>query len=159
SDPEAASVTDDGLVMGLREGPVMIHADVVGSAPLLRATASLIIADTTIIAEPGVRTGTLQTTSSYVLEGSFALSQEADVLTLALAESYRASSSLPGLYVYLSNNPNSTNGAYEIGVVTVFSGAHTYDIPASEVDLQQYAYVLYFCKPFNVKVGDGAFDN
>ena len=64
-----------------------------------------------------------------------------------------ADDGLPGLYVYLSNNPNSVSGALEIGPVEVFEGAHDYTI--SGLDITTYAYVLYFCKPFNVKVGHG----
>jgi len=72
---------------------------------------------------------------------------------LDIAGNYEASTALPGLYVYLSNNPNSTSGSYEIGEVTVFNGAHSYTLPSS-VDISDYKYILYWFKPFNVKVGD-----
>jgi len=58
------------------------------------------------------------------------------------------------LYVYLTNNPSTTAGALEIGKVTVFEGTHIYTIEG-DIPLNQYNYLLYFCKPFNVKVGDG----
>ena len=61
--------------------------------------------------------------------------------------------SLPGLYVYLTNNPSTVNNAYEIGRVETFNGAHSYRI--SGVGLNEYDYLLYWCKPFSVKVGDG----
>ena len=104
------------------------------------------------------RTGSLQTTSSYLLEGDFVLSEIDGILTLSFASNYKASTALPGLYVYLTNNPNTTSGAYEIGKVTDFNGVHTYTLPSS-IGIMDYDYVLYFCKPFNVKVGDGQFDN
>ncbi|MEM7162551.1 MAG: hypothetical protein AAF487_08955 [Bacteroidota bacterium] len=103
------------------------------------------------------RTGSLNTTTFYTLEGDFVLREDGDNLILEFAENYEASSSLPGLYVYLTNNPNTTSGAYEIGAVSVFSGEHSYSI--SGVDINEYDYILYFCAPFNVKVGDGQFEN
>ena len=42
----------------------------------------------------------------------------------------------------------------EIGAVEVFKGAHSY-ILEGDIPLNQYDYLLYYCKPFNVKVGDG----
>jgi len=44
--------------------------------------------------------------------------------------------------------------AYEIGPVTVFQGAHFYDLP-STISIFDYSYILYWCKPFEVKVGEG----
>lgn len=61
--------------------------------------------------------------------------------------------------MYLTNNPNSIANAYEIGEVTIFDGAHSFELDANEVGLTDFDFVLYFCKPFNVKVGDGQFDN
>jgi len=75
-------------------------------------------------------------------------------LVLNIAGNWLASSNLPGLFVYLTNNPNTLNGAFEISEVTVFEGAHSFDVPAG-ADLNTYNHLLYFCKPFGVKVGDG----
>jgi len=74
-------------------------------------------------------------------------------VALNIADNYKTTSALPGFYVYLTNNPNSINDAVEIGEVTIFEGAHSYEILG--VGLTDYDYVLYFCKPFRVKVGDG----
>tara|TARA_R110002096_G_scaffold434692_1_gene657520 strand:- start:161861 stop:162553 length:693 start_codon:yes stop_codon:yes gene_type:complete len=104
------------------------------------------------------RKGSLQTTSSYQLQGDFNLSIENGTTVLNLESNYKASSNLPGLFVYLTNNPSTSAGAFEIGPASTFSGAHSYILPAS-VGLNDYQYLLYFCKPFNVKVGDGKFDN
>jgi len=103
------------------------------------------------------RTGTIRTTSSYNMGGDFTLSTQGDDLVLDFASNYNASSGLPGLYIYLTNNPNTTSGALEIGKVDVFNGAHSYTI--SGVDIDEYNYILYFCKPFSVKVGDGEIEN
>jgi len=111
----------------------------------------------TVVEEtPTERSGSIKTTSSYVMSRDFTLKKQGTELILDFAENYTASSGLPGLYVYLTNNPNTTNGALEIGKVSVLNGAHSYTIPDVEID--EYNYVLYFCKPFSVKVGDGEID-
>ena len=43
--------------------------------------------------------------------------------------------------------------ALEIGAVETFNGAHSYVI--ENTDISEYEFILYFCKPFVVKVGDG----
>lgn len=100
-----------------------------------------------------VRTGSIVASSFYDLEGDFTLSENGSELLLEFSSNYLASSALPGLYVYLSNNPNTIANAFEIGAVEVFEGAHSYEI--ADIPIDEYNYVLYFCKPFNVKVGDG----
>jgi len=99
------------------------------------------------------KSGTINTTSSYALEGSFTLIEDGDKLLLEFADDYKASAALPGLFLYLSNNRNSTANALEISAVETFSGAHTYSIEG--VGINDFEFLLYFCKPFNVKVGDG----
>lgn len=128
-------------------------------------TVSFMVSDTLIFAQNSIEviaivmetitsfSGNLETKSGYTLEGSFTLSKTDDGLQLILAEDYKASSTLPGLYVYLSNNSNTTQQAFEIGAVSVFSGAHSYTLPSS-IGLMDYQYLLYWCKPFNVKVGE-----
>lgn len=108
------------------------------------------------VEETTERSGLIRTTSSYVMTGDFTLTKDGDDLILDIADNYQASTGLPGLYVYLTNNPNTTNGALEISKVSTFNGAHSYTITG--VDIDDYNYLLYFCKPFNVKVGDGEID-
>ena len=98
------------------------------------------------------RSGVIQTTSSYRLEGDFEIQQTDSDLLINIADNYRASSALPGLYIYLTNNPTTLSGALEISKVTIFSGAHQYTVP--NVNINDYDYLLYYCKPFGVKVGD-----
>ena len=38
-------------------------------------------------------------------------------------------------------------------MVNIFDGAHEYTFTGA--DIFEYDYLLYYCKPFNVKVGDG----
>lgn len=97
--------------------------------------------------------GQIRTTSGYVLEGNYRYEFNGTQIILSLDDTYRASSSLPGLYLYLTNNPNSPEDGYEVGAVSVFSGTHSYSLPAS-IGLMDYKYLLYWCKPFRVKVGD-----
>lgn len=105
------------------------------------------------VTTPLLRTGIVNTTSTYALSGNFSLEADGDDLILQFADNYAASDALPGLFVYLSNNANSNVDALEIGPVTVFSGAHSYTIP--NTGILDYQNVLYYCKPFNVKVGHG----
>ena len=106
-----------------------------------------------IVVAPQFFEGQIRTTSSYTLEGNFRYEHNGTQIILSIDDSYRASSSLPGLYLYLTNNPNSPEDGFEVGAVSVFSGAHSYALPAS-IGLMDYKYLLYWCKPFRVKVGD-----
>ena len=88
------------------------------------------------------------------MEGEFELVDLGNgMLSLSLDEDYCASTALPGLYVYLSNNRNSIADAFEIGEVTTFTGQHDYTI--NNIGLMDFNFIVYFCKPFNIKVGDG----
>lgn len=109
--------------------------------------------DNGIVVAPQFFEGQIRTTSSYTLEGNFRYEHNGTQIILSLDDTYRASSSLPGLYLYLTNNPNSPEDGYEVGAVSVFSGEHSYTLPVS-IGLMDYKYLLYWCKPFRVKVGD-----
>ena len=109
--------------------------------------------DEGIVVAPQFFEGQIRTTSSYTLEGNFRYEHNGTQIILSIDDSYRASSSLPGLYLYLTNNPNSPEDGYEVGAVSVFSGAHSYTLPSS-IGLMDYKYLLYWCKPFRVKVGE-----
>lgn len=153
SDPEIMTVDWTGLATAVEYGTVTIGVHT-PTSPLVETFIEIEVTDQTV--EQPMRTGTLNSTSSYTLQGDFVLSEEGSGLRLTFDSNYLASSSLPGLEVYLTNNPSTTAGAYELGPVSVFSGSHFYDIP-EDVTLFEYSHVLYFCAPFNVKVGDGAF--
>lgn len=157
SEPSIISIDDSGLAHGLQTGAAIIKAETVVEGVEVTDEIFVHVGEETIIAA-SAREGTLKTTSSYKLDGSFSLSEVEGDLVLAFEDDYSTSDRLPGLYLYLTNNPNTTAGAMEIGEVTIFSGAHSYTLPAG-TGLNDYSHVLYFCKPFNVKVGDGAFDN
>ena len=155
SDATVLEIDDTGLADALAPGITTVRAE----AANISEAFQVIVSEEEVTNTGGnmSRTGTIRTTSSYVLEGTFSLSTIGTDLILQIDENYQASSTLPGLYLYLTNNPNTTNGAFEIGEVETFTGAHSYDI--SGVELNEFSHLLYYCKPFGVKVGDGAFDN
>ena len=146
------SIADDGLVQALQEGSSTISVEYDNGLGILKDSITVHVGLETVIA-PQQKSGTIATTSTYALSGDFTLSEEGNNIILEFADNYNASTALPGLYVYLSNNQNTIANAIEIDRVQVFSGAHAYTIP--NVGINDYKYVLYFCKPFNIKVGDG----
>ncbi len=161
SNPEIATIDDTGLINGIKKGNATIKATTISQdfEDDIEDNLSIVIDEETVEPDPlGSRSGSLETTSSYQLIGSFSLNEtEGDQLILNFGEDFKTSDALPGLYVYLTNNPNSVNDAYEVGPAKTFVGAHNYDID-SEISLEQFSHVLMYCKPFNVKVGDGAFE-
>jgi hypothetical protein len=91
-------------------------------------TSSTTASETTIgngvIVIPQVYQGEIRSTSSYLLQGGFRYEHNGEHLVLQLDSNYKADTALPGLYVYLTNNPTTPQGGYEIGSVSVFEGAH-----------------------------------
>jgi len=155
NNPDVIFITEDGLASGLESGSATIFITYFSEDLLidLKDSIAVTVGEATIVTEQ-ITTGQIQTTSSYQLEGDFEYKEVPNGVRLALAENYKVSTALPGLYVYLSNNKNSIANALEIGAVEVFSGAHEYEI--SNVNFDDFSYIVYFCKPFNVKVGDGS---
>jgi hypothetical protein len=152
SQPQVISITPEGLATALQIGESNITVAFDNGTKLVSETRKVSVGNQSV-GTPTIKTGSIQTSSSYKLTGDFTLEEDETGLTLTFADNYEASTALPGLYIYLTNNPKTSVGALEIGRVTVFSGKHSYAIP--KVTLQDYGYILYFCKPFNVKVGDG----
>ena len=157
SDEHIISISASGVAMALQTGNALISVE--GLAPSGEEVSDEVLVEVgeETIVSITERTGTLETASTYELTGDFILKEEGGVLKLSFGDNYEASTALPGLHVYLTNNPTTISGAYEIGAVSDFSGTHSYDLPNS-IGLMDYQYVLYFCKPFNVKVGDGQFN-
>ena len=152
SNEDIISVDDNGLVSALQEGMVTLFANVRIDSIEVSDSIELVSSTETNV-DLASASGIIRTTSSYVLRGDFEVQQEEGGIRITIADNYVASSSLPGLYLYLTNNSNSIANALEVTKVTVFNGEHSYFI--SDVELNQYQYLLYYCKPFNVKVGDG----
>lgn len=158
SNSDLISISNDGLAFANDVGIVTISATSVENGEEIieefALSASQEASDASTKTE---RSGTIVASSFYVLEGDFTLSETSDGVRLDIADNYRASQALPGLFVYLSNNPNSISGAHEISDVKVFEGKHSYELDG--IGLNDFNYVLYFCKPFNVKVGNGKIED
>ncbi len=155
SNTNIVSISNDGLATAISEGQATITATVTNENTTITDTEliTIVAADeeppAPVITNKG---GTIKTTSSYTLKGDFTIEEIGNNLKLSIASNYQASSALPGLYLYLTNNPNSVNNALIVAEVTVFSGEHEYEIPNTKIG--DYKYLLYWCKPFSVKVGE-----
>lgn len=154
-DPSIVSVSATGLASALEIGTTNLsvtYQDEFGESAT--DALSVEVGESTVVVEVMSKSGSIATTSSYDLMGDFTLTELPDGrLDLSFGADYVADSGLPGLYIYLTNNPSTTNGALEIGAVQTFEGAHNYLIEGASIN--DHSHVLYFCKPFNVKVGDG----
>lgn len=160
SDQAVLLVDNSGTISGVSKGEATVTATVElpDNSPL--SVSQRIVVDQETVVDPNTgtsRKGVIKTTSNYLLKGSFEVSKDGTNLVVEIGDDYEATTALPGLYIYLSNNPNSTQGALEIGAVEVFKGAHQYVLDGN-IALNQYDYLLYYCKPFNIKVGEGPID-
>jgi len=153
SDSSVISIDENGLALAKKMGEkTFIKTSVNVDSLSLSDSIEVVVGTKTVITQ-SQKSGTVNTTSTYALSGDFTLSQEGNDVVLTFSENYNASTALPGLYIYLSNNKNVVTNGLEIGPVQVFSGVHSYTIP--NIGIQDFGFVVYFCKPFNVKVGDG----
>lgn len=151
SDPGILSVDGNGLLTALTMGASVITASASGGAT---DTLSVMVTDTTVMG-PDERTAIIHTVSTYPLSGTVTLRKTpTGGLVLDFAEDFHTTAALPGLYVYLSNNINTTSGAVELGKVLKADGSQSFAVPGN-VGLFQYEYALFFCKPFVVPVGNG----
>ena len=152
ADPDVFRITELGQGIAVATGQTTLVAEVDQDGATVRAEAPIVVGEQTVV-HARERRGTIRTTSSYELGGSFVIREDGLDLVVDIAEDYRASTALPGLFFYLTNNPSTTEGAEEVARVEVFRGAHSYRV--RNMQLTDFSHVLYFCKPFNVKVGDG----
>lgn len=155
TDPSIVSVNSTGLLTAIEKGEVEIVAKVELDQSTIEDRMTLISDEETVIIDQ-TKSGVINTTSSYNLKGSFTIADDNGKLIISIADDYEASTALPGLYIYFSNNPSSTSSAFEIGAVDVFDGSHTYEVEG--VGINDFQYLLYWCKPFNVKVGEGVIE-
>ncbi len=152
--PDTFSIDGQGLATALQKGPATITAtvEVEGKAPVFDEIT--VVVDEVTVGPAQNPYGMLVSTSSYALTGSFEITDDGNGnAIITFSDDYSASTALPGLYVYLGNNPSSITNAIEIGLVEIFDGQHQYEV--SGVGIYDNEYLLYWCKPFNVKVGEG----
>ncbi len=152
SDESIILISENGLAQAISPGTVTITVTYIDGENELEDKLELSVGESTT-QKVNTVTSNIVTTSSYVLEGEFTYAETPDGVNIAFKDDYKASTALPGLYLYLSNNKSSIADALEIGAVEVFNGAHEYDV--DDVEFSDFKYLVYFCKPFNVKVGDG----
>ncbi|RLD19769.1 MAG: hypothetical protein DRI71_11360 [Bacteroidetes bacterium] len=155
--PSLLDITDQGLATSLLEGNAQVVLSSL-SNPVAYDTIYVITNNfgTSGPDLPSERNGVIKSTSNYLLEGDVQIVNQDSQFILKLGENFMATSALPGLVVYLTNNPSTTNGALEVSPITQFTGAQEFLLP-DVTDINEYDYVLFFCKPFAVKVGDGQF--
>ena len=154
SDPSVITIDEEGLALAISGGTTTILAVFEYEGAELSSERIVSVGEETVIVIPVEKTGSIMPSSFYELEGDFTITEDGEDLIIQFADNYVADSSLPGLYLYLTNNPNTISGALEIRRVDIFQGAHQYRV-SGNVGIDTYSYLLYFCKPFTVKVGDG----
>jgi hypothetical protein len=158
SDQSIISISSQGVAKALAPGSAEISVEYSDGEVVAVDSHKVGVGERTIETESGEKNGQVNTTSSYRLTGAFTMElDESSNVIISFGDDYEASTALPGLFVYLSNNPSTISGALELQAVEVFKGAHTYTV--KNVGLDDYGYLLYFCKPFNVKVGHGKIED
>jgi len=153
SNEDIITIDSDGVAFAVGAGSSTITVEYMDEGTLLTDSQEVVVGMETVIVAQSFR-GFIEPSSFYELTGDFEYVENGDDIDLIFSDNYRASAALPGLFIYLSNNRNSIASALEIGEVEVFSGAHSYTI--ENVGFSDFSYLVYFCKPFNVKVGDGS---
>lgn len=153
SRPDIISIDQNGLAFAFMEGVSIISATYTIDNETVRDEVSVAVGDNTVIMLQST-TGEVETTTFYVLEGSFTFNETATGVKLIHGDDFRASSGLPGFYVYLSNNKFSIADAVELGEITVFNGTQSFEV--ENVGFADFQYLVYFCKPFNIKVGEAS---
>ena len=149
SDDAVISIEDNGMATAHQTGSVTLTVDAEGISESIEVAAGNKTSEAA-----NERTANLVTVSSYPLSGTATLKKGDNGLILQFSDNFNTTSALPGLYVYLTNNVNTLNGALEVGKVTAFNGSQSYVITATS-DLFEYNFVLFYCKPFVVPVGNG----
>lgn len=110
-----------------------------------------------VVEEGGViRIGTFRTVSDYVSAGDVQLEETETGINIVFASNYLADNSLPGFAMYLSNSPTSLTNALEIDAFddadgVQYAGAHS--IAVSGVAIDEYKYLVHWCRPFEIVVG------
>ncbi len=142
SDESIITVNADGLITAVAPGKANVRAsdDLLTSAPF------------EITVSAGSRTAQFVGVNGYSVSGGAELTDT----ELSFLDDFVTQSG-PGLYVYLSNSPNSVGGGVELGAVMSNSGAQSYTIPDGVLS-SEFEYVIIYCKPFGIAFGRGEFN-
>ena len=136
SDTSIVSVNSAGMVMGKNHGTAMVSASANGitSAPVMVQVIKL---------------GTFSGSGSG---GMAILKIENNILKLETSATFFSNTGAPDLRIYLTNNSGNINGALEVSTLNQRSGAQTWNI-AAPTTINQYRYVLIWCKQFGGAYG------
>lgn len=132
-----ATVDQNGLVTGISNGEVSVTATADGVNSQ---------AFTLTIGAGSSLTGQFQGIGGHAVSGSATLKTTQDGVQLVFSENFSTVNG-PGLYLYLTNTSNSPSGGKEVAKLSKTSGSDTYSV--SGVSIDQYKYVLIYCKPFS----------
>lgn len=132
---------EDGVIKALAIGKsnITAHVEGVSSQPLIIE-----------VSEAGLREGSFEGAAGHKASGKAILNTANDGVRLELSDDFSADNG-PGLYLYLSNQPNNVDAGVEIAPLTKLAGSSNYEIDG--VSLADFNYVIIYCKPFRVVVG------
>lgn len=142
------SINANGLATANAAGTAQVTATVEGNASLpFEVTVTAANAMTQ-------RSGTFKGNSSYSVQGTATLEQQADKLKLIFGADFRSSNG-PQLGVYLAKNAPgvlTASNSVSLGNLKSNNGKQEYQIPVN-VKLTDYDYVVVYCIPFNIAFG------
>ncbi|MEM7107275.1 MAG: DM13 domain-containing protein [Bacteroidota bacterium] len=147
SDENVATVDSEGLLTGVSTGVVNIEA----SSNPISATFQVTVGNTQM------RQGFFEDLNGYNTSGGVSIAMVGENLEVHLAEDFSTSRG-PGLYLYLSNNRTMVNGGVELGKLISTSGASSYTAPTG-ISIDDFDYVIIYCKPFGAGFGTSLLDN
>ena len=147
SDASVLSITSQGLAAVVASGSAVVEASFDG------VTSSVQV---TVQGEVNTRSGSLMGTG-YDISGDFTLSENADGDLILTVTNYVPDG--PGPYFYFTNQNSNVANGLELGDA---EQAGSYEINISEIDstveLSTYNILMIWCKPFNVRLGYGEFE-
>ncbi|OJJ17903.1 hypothetical protein BKI52_29020 [marine bacterium AO1-C] len=149
SSTSIATVDQNGLVTGVADGVVTITA----SANNIDSQAYELTIGSGGSSQAS-RTAQFAGSNGYRVSGDASLAAAGNGIKLSLGSNF-SSQSGPGLYLYLSNSSSSVSGGVELGKLRKNSGSDEYTVDG--VALDQYKFVIVYCKPFGAAFGFAEF--
>lgn len=132
----------------------LVTAVAIGNTTITATTTKggEVLTDTTDLEIIATNSRTAIMSGSYDLSGTVTLTS----LSLVFSDDFNVNTA-PGGYFYLSNNPNSIVGGIQVSEqLTKRSG--TWTIPLNNIGINDYKYLIFWCRPFNVYLGNGTFN-
>ena len=156
SDESIATITNQGLVTGLREGKSLISLQ----ANDVAINFSLDVGAETVVSTG--RTAIFQGNNGYNASGMATLFlNENEQLILTFSDDFQTSFAL-GTFIYLSNSIDGSvvkSSGLDIGEITT-GGAKTFNITNTDptAGIETYQYVIVLCKPAGITFGFADFN-